>query len=550
MSTSLGPLARGLRCGTSRRRDLLPSSTSSCRSPGATSRGRWCCSGQVAALLRRHLPAGDPVAPYADLLDVPGLSGQVLRGYLGGSIDAVVRVGGRYLVVDHKTNRLGPVRRAADRLALPAQALDDAIRRAHYPLQALLYAVALHRYLRWRQPGYDPAVHLGGVPLPVPARDGAGGAGLRRLGLEAAGRRSSCRCPTCWRAGRVRALRGPGLLRGAERARRPGRGRRARRGRLSALGGRPTRRCCSRLALAVRGTRQGSVVLRLRRPRPRRPTTGRRVAVPGQAALPRVAARRDGSAAVRGRRAVARPVLAAGAGRRTGAAGPRARPSPSTRRGSARSWPGCGRGRAPDDQRLAAAVCVLSRTAVLVGGPGTGKTTTVARRAGRAAARRTATSAGRAGRADGQGGVAAAGGGARGWCAAGPDEQAWLGGLSATTLHRLLGMRRGTTRSWHDATQPAAARRRRGGRGVDGVARACSPGCSRRCGPGARLLLVGRPRPARVGGGGRGAGGPGGGLGARAGAAVARWPRSCRTTTRGRPSRTRPPRGCGPGSRG
>ena len=34
---------------------------------------------------------------------------------------------------------------------------------AHYPLQALLYAVALHRYLRWRQPGYDPDLHLGGV---------------------------------------------------------------------------------------------------------------------------------------------------------------------------------------------------------------------------------------------------------------------------------------------------------------------------------------------------------------------------------------------------
>ena len=28
--------------------------------------------------------------------------------------------------------------------------------RAHYALQALLYTVALHRYLRWRLPGYDP----------------------------------------------------------------------------------------------------------------------------------------------------------------------------------------------------------------------------------------------------------------------------------------------------------------------------------------------------------------------------------------------------------
>jgi exodeoxyribonuclease V beta subunit len=27
----------------------------------------------------------------------------------------------------------------------------------------MLYAVALHRYLRWRLHGYDPATHLGGV---------------------------------------------------------------------------------------------------------------------------------------------------------------------------------------------------------------------------------------------------------------------------------------------------------------------------------------------------------------------------------------------------
>ena len=32
-----------------------------------------------------------------------------------------------------------------------------------YPLQALLYSVVLHRFLRWRQPDYDPARHLGGV---------------------------------------------------------------------------------------------------------------------------------------------------------------------------------------------------------------------------------------------------------------------------------------------------------------------------------------------------------------------------------------------------
>ena len=32
-----------------------------------------------------------------------------------------------------------------------------------YPLQALLYSVVLHRFLRWRLPGYAPERHLGGA---------------------------------------------------------------------------------------------------------------------------------------------------------------------------------------------------------------------------------------------------------------------------------------------------------------------------------------------------------------------------------------------------
>ena len=35
--------------------------------------------------------------------------------------------------------------------------------RAHYPLQALLYLAALHRYLRGRLPDYDADRHLAGV---------------------------------------------------------------------------------------------------------------------------------------------------------------------------------------------------------------------------------------------------------------------------------------------------------------------------------------------------------------------------------------------------
>lgn len=120
----------------------------------------------VASLLRAHLPPDDPFAPYADRLD--DLSTARLRGYLTGSIDAVLRVpadvpgGHRYLVVDYKTNRLGPF---DEPLTLwhyrPASTLA-AMMDAHYPLQLLLYSAALHRYLRWRVPAYDPAEHLGG----------------------------------------------------------------------------------------------------------------------------------------------------------------------------------------------------------------------------------------------------------------------------------------------------------------------------------------------------------------------------------------------------
>ena len=53
--------------------------------------------------------------------------------------------------------------------------------RSHYHLQALLYTAALHRYLRWRLPGYDPDRHLGRRAVPVhPRHDGrhAGVAGV------------------------------------------------------------------------------------------------------------------------------------------------------------------------------------------------------------------------------------------------------------------------------------------------------------------------------------------------------------------------------------
>ncbi len=127
--------------------------------------------GDVGDLLRRRLDPGDPLAGYARRLASPGMSWQSLRGYLTGSLDAVFRLPGpRYVVADYKTNWLGDFGGApgASGPRLSAwhyrpEALDDAMAGSDYPLQALLYCVALHRFLRWRQPGYDPERHLGGV---------------------------------------------------------------------------------------------------------------------------------------------------------------------------------------------------------------------------------------------------------------------------------------------------------------------------------------------------------------------------------------------------
>ncbi|MCO7197054.1 UvrD-helicase domain-containing protein [Pseudonocardia sp. McavD-2-B] len=171
LRTPLGPIASGLALA-----DVAPGDRLSeldfelplCG--GDTPTGRLTLAG-LAAAVRRHLGPGDPLHGYADLLDSPDLAGQPLRGYLTGSIDSVLRVrdgaGERFLVVDYKTNWLGPVgpsgRDPLTAAHYTADRLATAMADAHYPLQALLYAVALHRYLRWRLPGYDPDTHLGGV---------------------------------------------------------------------------------------------------------------------------------------------------------------------------------------------------------------------------------------------------------------------------------------------------------------------------------------------------------------------------------------------------
>jgi len=85
------------------------------------------------------------------------LESATLAGYVKGFIDLVVEHEGRFWIIDWKSNHLGI--HPAD---YGAAGLEAAMAHHAYHLQALLYTLALHRYLKARQPRYDYDAHIGG----------------------------------------------------------------------------------------------------------------------------------------------------------------------------------------------------------------------------------------------------------------------------------------------------------------------------------------------------------------------------------------------------
>ena len=78
-----------------------------------------------------------------------------LEGLMTGKIDLTYVRDGRWYVLDYKSNRLPDY--------APVQ-LDAAMRHSEYDLQALIYTVALHRWLRFRiGAAYDYARDFGGI---------------------------------------------------------------------------------------------------------------------------------------------------------------------------------------------------------------------------------------------------------------------------------------------------------------------------------------------------------------------------------------------------
>jgi exodeoxyribonuclease V beta subunit len=84
-------------------------------------------------------------------------------GFLYGSVDAFLRIDGRYFVVDYKSNALHPRDREPLVSDYQTGSMEEEMRHHHYYLQALLYSVGAHRFLRQKIKGYDPTIHFGGA---------------------------------------------------------------------------------------------------------------------------------------------------------------------------------------------------------------------------------------------------------------------------------------------------------------------------------------------------------------------------------------------------
>jgi exodeoxyribonuclease V beta subunit len=121
------------------------------------------CQAEMEFLLAAHRVSATGLDAAVTAAILPGAQRPVLQaarvdGMLKGFIDLVFTHGGRYYILDYKSNHLGDDPGAYG----PAQ-MAAAMLAHRYDLQFVLYTLALHRLLKSRLPGYDYTRHMGGA---------------------------------------------------------------------------------------------------------------------------------------------------------------------------------------------------------------------------------------------------------------------------------------------------------------------------------------------------------------------------------------------------
>ena len=162
--TPLGPLMGGASLATIPSRDRLPELSFEM---GLAHLSKDVRVKQIGDVLLEMLPSNDPLFHYAQLLSSEQFN-IPLAGLINGSIDAVLRVKNadgveKLFITDYKSNRLDEEDDVQLIDAYHPSRLVHAMEHHHYPLQAILYGVAVHRFLRWKAPAVSSNDAIGGV---------------------------------------------------------------------------------------------------------------------------------------------------------------------------------------------------------------------------------------------------------------------------------------------------------------------------------------------------------------------------------------------------
>ena len=112
----------------------------------------------MLAELSPHFPEHSKLKKYLNCIAMDECMGLEGDGYLKGLVDLTFRKGGKYYILDWKSNKLGGGSKAFNEDVIEREMLTH-----HYILQYHIYTVALHRFLQSRMTEYNYERDFGGV---------------------------------------------------------------------------------------------------------------------------------------------------------------------------------------------------------------------------------------------------------------------------------------------------------------------------------------------------------------------------------------------------
>lgn len=113
----------------------------------------------LISIWEEELDTNHPLYGYAETLKAVSPEHKLrLQGVMTGSIDLLVREDNKYYVFDYKTNRLSAFGQEAYSHHYQQESMVHAMFEHHYPLQALIYSLALDRIIKTQTASVQPEI--------------------------------------------------------------------------------------------------------------------------------------------------------------------------------------------------------------------------------------------------------------------------------------------------------------------------------------------------------------------------------------------------------